>query len=144
MLSKIFGFLKKPKDRQKTEGNSPKFQQKINNLVNAVGSLFLRAQDEILLIREKSKNLRETNFKLGLMHLEKGNLPEAIFRFRFIKKFWPDLYDAYYQLAYCLVIKKRYAEAKQILEELFMKNPNYDQKARDLLAQVDSFILQQK
>lgn len=144
MLSKIFGFLKKPKNPPKTEEAAPKFQQKIDQLVAGVGSLFSRVQDELMLVKEKSKNLRETNLKLGLMHLEKGNLSDAIFRFRFIKKFWPDLYDAYYQLAYCLVLKKRYVEAKQILSELFMKNPNYDQKARDLLTQVDSLVLQQK
>lgn len=136
-IKKIFG--RKPKEKEPKE---PKISigQKIQNKASGALDFFKRKTEEIQNefgnIRSKMSNLLETNYNLGLKHLEKGNISDAIFRFRFIKKFWPECYDAHYQLAYALVLNKRPYEAKKILLTLLAKKPNYDIKAQELLDQI--------
>jgi outer membrane protein assembly factor BamD (BamD/ComL family) len=91
---------------------------------------------ELELIKEKSKNLLEANYQLGLRHLEKGNLSDAIFRFRIIKKFWPNHYDAYLQLANCYILTKKYYRAKAVIADLIKLNPTYENKAQELLNKI--------
>jgi tetratricopeptide (TPR) repeat protein len=112
---------------------SEKFQQFLNESFSSI-------KNEILAAKEKMKDLHQANFDLGNRHLENGNLSEAIFRFRFIKKFWPDDYDAYYQLAYCLILKEKPKKARRVLEELLEKNPNYDPVAQELLDRLNGVI----
>lgn len=135
-LKKFLGFSKK-EDPKNSEGSNNDISKTLRNKSEKF-SIFLansfdRVKDEIFSIREKCQNLRETNFDLGMLHLENGNIPEAIFRFRIIKKFWPDFYDAYFQLAYSLAVNDKVAEAKKVLEELLSKDPNYDPIAQELL-----------
>ncbi len=87
---------------------------------------------EFEIIKEKSKNLLESNYQLGLMHQDKGNLSDAIFRFRFIKKFWPHHYDSYIQLANCYISKKRFNRALQVLDELLIANSTYENQVQEL------------
>ena len=111
-----------------------KSEDKDNNLsIENKVSIAQKIQD----VKTKVSNLLETNYNLGLKHLEKGNISDAIFRFRFIKKFWPEHFDAYYQLAYSLTLNKRPFEAKKILTELLVKKPDYDPKAQDLLDKIN-------
>ena len=91
---------------------------------------------ESKLIKLKSKNLEETNFKLGRMHIEKGNIKEASFRFFLITKFYPNNYDAKYELSYCYALRKKYAKSQKILEIILKKYPNYSKKALGLLENV--------
>jgi len=110
-----------------------KIQQKAQGFIKFIQDRIEESKSEFGDIKSKMSNLLETNYQLGLRHLAKGNISDAIFRFRFIKKFWPNCFDAYYQLAYCLVLNKRVFEAKKILKELLEKDPNYDPKAKALL-----------
>lgn len=98
---------------------------------------------EFFSIKEKCADLRTTNYDLGLKHLTNGKIPEAIFRFRFIKKFWPTYYDAYFQLAYCLALKGKNDEAKKVLTELLQLEPNYNPKAQALLDNINIKLEQQ-
>lgn len=95
-------------------------------------------RDEYHLIRSKMKNLRETNYKLGLQHMKDGHLIDATFRFRMIRKFWPDLLDAHYQLAYCLLLKKKPEKAKEVLQNLVKNHPDCDPKAHELLSRIEN------
>ena len=70
-------------------------------------------------------------------HLEKGNLSDAHFRFFIMTKFWPQFYEAYYQLAYVLILKERPLRAKKVLEDLISKNPEIDPKFHELLEQIN-------
>lgn len=140
------GFLKKiifGKSKQEPntgERIATKIKEKSQKVFGAVNEKFNQAVDEIFLIRKKFGNLLETNYQLGLTHLEKGNLSDAIFRFRFIKKFWPEHYQSYHQLAYCLLLDDNPQEAEDILVELMNKNPNCDQLTQDLLVRVRQAI----
>lgn len=108
-------------------------KSKSQNFLNFLNQKIQQVKDEITIIRVKCKNLLDTNYKLGMKHLEKGNINEAIFRFRFINKFWPEHLESYYQLAYCFILKERFKEAKVLLEKLVNKNPTYEKDARELL-----------
>ncbi len=110
---------------------------KIDNLAEFGKNKFVELKNEYEITKYKLQNLLQTNHQLGLKHLEQGNMSSAIFRFRFIKFFWPEFYEAYYQLAYCLIIKKRYFEAKKILAELTQKNPDYQEKAQQLINSIN-------
>lgn len=130
---------KNTKTDQKTESSlKDKLRDKSKDLTNALQKSIDLAKAEFSLIREKIRNLRETNYNLGVKHLESGNLTDAVIRFKIITKAWPDFYDAYYQLAYCLTLKNKNAQAKDIIEELLQKNPNYDPKAKDLLNHIEN------
>lgn len=114
-----------------------KIQKKAEGFADFIKSRIQETRDEFGDVRAKMSNLLETNYNLGLKHLEKGNISDAIFRFRFVKKFWPKCFDAYYQLAYALTINKRPFEARKILTELLKKKPDYNIKAQELLDKIN-------
>ena len=105
------------------------FEEKVN---------FVKA--EYQLIRKKLENLQDTNYQQGLRYLDRGHVRDAIWRFRIVIKFWPDHLDAYYQLAYALVLNNKLIQAKKVLEDFLAHNPNYDQKAYDLLERVNKSL----
>lgn len=119
-------------------------KQKSQSVFDFIVSRFGVIEKEINSIKGKSKNLLETNYNLGLKHLEKGNLSDAIFRFKFIKKFWPHHLDAHYQLAYCYFLKKNFPQSQQLLKELVALDPSYQQKAEELLSKFRDFELNNK
>ena len=114
-----------------------KFFAKVNGFFDFLGNKFENVVREFGEIREKAKDLSTTNYKLGLKHLEKGNLSEAVFRFKMVKKFWPENYEAYYQLAYALVLSKKMIEARKVIDELLAKDRSYEPKVLALLNSVD-------
>jgi TolA-binding protein len=131
MLKKIISKLfSKNKSQDEVVDNIT--ESKTKRVLGFVNNKLEEAKNELFTMKGKMGNLLETNYQLGLRHIERGNISDAIFRFRFIKKFWPNCYDAYYQLAYCLCLKNRVSEAKKILNELLVKNPDHN-KAKDLL-----------
>ncbi len=139
ILKKLVGKSdKKPKEKPKSEKLAENLRKKSEELTRFLGDKMELVQEEYFSIREKTKNLRQTNYDLGMKHLENGHIDEAIIRFKIICKFWPDVVDAQYQLAYCLVLKEKFKEAKKVLDQLLSKNPDYNQKAHDLLGQINS------
>ncbi len=142
MISKILKkFFSKSEEKESAGGKfALKLREKSAAFIDFFGKKAEFIKDEFFIIKSKCKNLRQTNYLLGLKHIENGHLTDAIFRFRFIKKFWPDLFDAYYQLAYCLALDNQPQKAREVLQELLAKNPNYDQKARDLLERIDKIL----
>jgi thioredoxin-like negative regulator of GroEL len=74
----------------------------------------------------------------NMKHLERGNLSEAIFRFKMVKKFWPENYEAYYQLAYCLIMDEQTEKAQEVIDELLLKNPASQEKITNLLMAIEA------
>lgn len=144
MLKFIKNFFQKSKDSEK-ESVSGKIaediKEKTDKLIDFVTGGIENLKTEFDEIKSKYDNLLETNYDLGLKHLENGKIPEAIFRFRFIKRIWPDSYRSYYYLAYALTLKggkKSFLEAKEILETLLEKSPSSISKAQDLLQEINN------
>ncbi len=134
-------FLLKKSNNEQEESNKKNLaialREKSQEFSNGIGEKINLVKTEFSSMKEKYDNLLETNYNLGLRHIENGNLTEAIFRFRFIKKFWPTHYDSYYQLSYCLVLNRKSGEAKKILEELILKDPHH-QQGKELLDLINS------
>lgn len=136
LIKKFLGKSDKDSKPSGVASFAASIKDRSNRFLGFLGQKYEDAFGEFLSIREKMNNLQETNYKLGLKHIEKGNIGEAIFRFRFMKKFWPNYFDAYYQLAYCFVLDGRGYRAKRVLEELLVKKPDYDPRAKELLDQI--------
>jgi len=136
----MFKFVKKlilGKNEGASSDFSNKLQEKSKNFLNVAQNKIEEAKDEFFVIKEKMSNLLETNHKLGLKHLERGNISEAIFRFKFIRMFWPHFYEAQYQLAYALCLGNRPFQAKKVLNELIAKDPQIAPRAQELLASIE-------
>lgn len=135
----MFGLIKKVfiKKSKKKEDNPDSWKNKFTRLYSHIKNNLSEFFSDLLLMREKMKNLRQTNVDLGKKHIEKGNISDAIFRFKFTKFFWPDCYESYYYLAYCYALKKKNKQAEIILRELIVKEPR-SQKAKELLMKVTS------
>jgi len=78
--------------KSENEKKSDKIASKIKNNVKSFSGFLSEKTDlavkEYASIKEKSKNLVETNYKLGISHLEKGNLNDARLRFFIMTKFF--------------------------------------------------------
>ena len=138
LINKAFG--KKSEKENNSEKIASKIQQNIKNFSGFISERADLAVKEFASIKEKSKNLVETNYKLGISHLENGNLSDASFRFFLMTKFWPKFYEAHYQLAYVLILRNKPFKAKKLLEDLIAKNPEIDNKFQELLDQINSNI----
>lgn len=121
----------------KEGGIGSKLHHKIDTISDFISKKTKDAIDEYGVIREKLKDLCQTNYNLGVRHLENGNISEAVFRFKIVKKFWPHYYDAYYQLAYALILSDKVDQARNIINQLVEKDPSYQDKALELLAAID-------
>lgn len=86
--------------------------------------------------KKKFHNLYQTNYDTGMYHLSHGNLWDAAFRFKIIKRFWPNKLEAQYMYAYCLVLQNLNFDAKKLLNEILEKDPNY-LEAKDLLEKIE-------
>jgi tetratricopeptide (TPR) repeat protein len=144
IIKKAFFKEKTSPDSSRHSGQNQSPKEQFSNKINKISEFFTgkynEAVNEAKTIKGKLGNLSEVNYKLGLKHLENGNLSDAIFRFRFINKMWPENQDAYYYLAYCLYLKKQNYKSRLKLEELLKINPNYDSKAKELLEKINQDI----
>ena len=100
-------------------------------------NIFDKSKNFIKSSREKFQNLYQTNYNTGMYHLEHGNLWDATFRFKIIKRFWPNELEAQYKYAYCLVLQEMNGDAETLLKEILEKDPNYEE-ARNLLQKIEN------
>ncbi len=136
-IKKITG-LQKANNQEPTEDQDHKvapvqsLEHKIDKVSHFMDNFFAYVVMEYQTIINKSQNLSKTNYELGIKHLEQGNLKEAIFRFKITKKFWPENYDAYYELIYCLIMEEDLEEAQKVIDELLEKRPDYKERIDQL------------
>lgn len=135
LVRKITG-KEKPQKPKRAETLAKNFRQKSSDFIDFTSNKLDELIDEFGVIKEKSKDLEKTNFNLGRIHLQKGDVKEASFRFWLMTKFYPKNLDAKYELAYCLALREKYKKSQKILELILNKEPNYSQKAVGLLDHV--------
>jgi len=75
--------------------------------------------------KHKLSNLVETNYQLGVFHLNAHNMNDAEFRFRIVLYFEPTHYNALYGLAKCLLAKKKIESAKKKLQRALELKENF-------------------
>ncbi len=137
-IKKIIGFDAKPENPLAERDSKENIVNKIQQVPDFVSKKFDEAVTEYSVIREKMKDLSKTNYDLGMKHLENGRVSEAIFRFKMLKKFYPEYYEAYYQLAYCLILVEKFDKAEEVIAELLQKNPDYENKVMTLISSIDN------
>ena len=86
--------------------------------------------------RMKFGNLYQTNYNTGMYHFNHGNLWDATFRFKIIKKFWPNELEGQYMYAYCLILQGLNNDAEKVLTEILKKDSSYIE-AEELLEKID-------
>ncbi len=104
--------------------------KKIKNFFNPVLSFKLsnakswldKLRSKINEIKIKSQNLPKTNYNLGVHHFNAGNLNDAIFRFKLLKKFGISYPDLDYLLGRCYFEKFKYEKAKPYLKHYMEGN----------------------
>ena len=68
-----------------------------------------RVKNEFATLREKLRNVADSNMKLGIYHLRSGNYRDAIFRFKLVEKYLdPNNKLAYYWLGWVYFLKQDY------------------------------------
>ena len=149
LIKYMFGFKNIKKfiigsDENKENNIKSRLHHKIDTTFNFASNKINDAITECGVIREKLKDLCETNYNLGIKHLENGHISEAVFRFKIVKKFWPHYHDAYYQLAYALILADKVDQAQSVIAQLIEKYPSYQDRASELLASIDKIKEQQQ
>jgi len=115
-----------------------------SGMSNFFQNLIAKAKEEFEIIKEKSKNLLQTNFELGLKHLSEGNLSDARLRFAIMIRFWPKFSESYYQKAYIELLQNQPLKALKTLEKFFrLKTDNIDPKFFELKLQIEDLIKNQ-
>lgn len=107
-----------------------------SGVVKNILKFFAEKIAEIKVIKKKLGNLEKTNFDLGLKRMTENHIGEAIFRFKIVKKFWPNNKEAYLKLIECFVIKGNKQKAKKIAEELLLIDSKYRSKINQIIKNV--------
>ena len=98
---------------------------------NKTQFLVNKCKDFIKETRIKLNDLSKTNFDLGIHHLNKGNLNDAILRFKLVKRFGHQYDDLDYFLGRCYLEKLKYSKAKILFENYIIKNnPKFSEEAK--------------
>jgi len=84
-----------------------------SNVLHKMRSLLKKTINLIKKNQSKVINLEKTNFDLGLYHLRKRNINDAILRFYITSLFNNKNANAYYYLAKCYYLKKNLLKAKK-------------------------------
>ncbi|MFZ9469544.1 MAG: hypothetical protein ACO26G_00620 [Rickettsiales bacterium] len=115
-----------------------------NGITQLFQNILVKIKEEFEIIKEKSKNLLQTNLELGLKHLSEGNLSDARFRFAIMIRFWPKFSESYYQKAYIELLQNQPLKALKTLEKFFrLKTDNIDPKFFELKLQIEDLIKNQ-
>lgn len=107
----------------------------IAKLTNNLKKLYKYLVDEFILSLNKLKNLTKTNFNLGLYHLNKNNLNDAILRFNLVNWLTPNYAESHYYLACSYYLKKEYKKSKKHFLKTLELEPNHE-KAKYRLNQL--------
>jgi tetratricopeptide (TPR) repeat protein len=95
---------------------------------------------DLSLMHQKSKNLLNTNFELGIFHLNKGNIKEAHFRFFLMSKIWPKFELGLYYYAYVLTLQKKYQKAQIVINKIFLLNHNPNSETLELNNKIAQYL----
>jgi hypothetical protein len=116
------------------------FKKSVDKASDGASKCIKSATDNFSQMREKSKNLLQTNLDLGLKHLNAGNISEAHFRFFIVTKLWPKCEDGLYYYANTLFLKQNYAKASFVIAKIFQLNSQPNQQVIDLQAKIKSYL----
>ena len=129
---------------QENIGIKDKISNSMQKISQEVSASVKTTISDLSLMHQKSKNLLQTNFELGLHHLNNGNIKEAHFRFFLICKFWPKFESGLYYYAYILTLKQKYQKAQSVIEKIFLLNNNPNKEVFELKNNIDHYLQNNK
>ena len=90
----------------------------IIDIPNFIKNKILEFKNYISDCKYKFSHIAETNYQLGIDHLYRGNLNDALLRFKLVDKFFnPNNSKVYYQLGLVYFLKNNYRQAIEYLEK---------------------------
>lgn len=92
------------------------------NIRNYIANIIEQVKDA----KRKLNNLSETNYNLGIFHINKSNMADAKMRFIFAIKLKPDLTLAHYHLARCHLFNLDFEKARSEFAIALSLNPNLE------------------
>lgn len=108
--------------------NIRRFKEKLSialddkTIVEAITSYIKNIPLNFKVIVKKLKDLRETNYWLGKLHYENGNLPDAIFRFKLLKYFYPNMLELNYLIGRCYIERNQFKKASIFINSYLKSN----------------------
>ena len=85
----------------------------IISIPNKIRELCIDLIKQCYTVIGKLKDLSQTNYNLGIFHIDKGNINDAKMRFRFTIKLNPEIALSHYHLARCHIFDLEFDKAKQ-------------------------------
>jgi tetratricopeptide (TPR) repeat protein len=129
-------FIKKIKNILGFRSNNQKtVNQSVGNILKFFSKSINKFIIDLKLMSRRSKNLADSNFKLGNKYYRKGNYSEASFRFWILIKFFPEHTEGHFMLAQSLLAQNKFQRAEKVLETLVRKKPAFKDRAIELLHQ---------
>jgi predicted TPR repeat methyltransferase len=88
-----------------------------------IKDIYKNMLSDIKALIPKIKDISATNYKLGVYHIEKGNISDAKFRFLMLTKLKPEMAMAHYHLARCYLFDLVFDKAKEEFEVALSLDP---------------------
>ena len=123
-IKKFLGYRNNDNSNLKSKGG---------NIAKSISKSIDKFAIDLRLMAKKSKNLSDSNFKLGKKYYRRKNYSEAAFRFYILIKFWPEHIEGHFMLAKCLLAQGKFKKAEIILNKLVRRKPALKDRAMDLL-----------
>lgn len=97
-----------------------------------ISDWFKGMKGEFRLLGPKLRDLKKTNFDLGVYHYNNGHVKDSAFRFNFLRIFFSDIPDeVYYYLGRSYFEQGSLKKAKSFLEQYLNKNTkNFEEEAK--------------
>jgi len=135
----------KKKDAIMQENITPKTNMGWLANINAkLQSLATAIKAEFNIYTTKLKNLKETNYELGVFHYNNGSVHDTIFRFKLVLLIWPDIVKANYFIGRSYVeLSKLKKAASYIQKYLESGDQQYREEAKfcyDIINNRPTFI----
>lgn len=92
---------------------------------------------------EKFENFEKTNYDLGLYHLQKGNLGDALIRFKIVN-LMQNSFENQFQLIRTYILKKEFKTAKILLDKLNIEKNNFSENDEKKLKNIQEIVYNQK
>ncbi len=102
-----------------------KLEQAIIKLPQKIKELYHDTLNHIAEAKEKMKDIGQTNYNLGLFHINQGNLKDAKFRLFITIKMNKNVALCHYHLARCYIYESKIKEAIAELEKSVILEPNF-------------------
>lgn len=91
-------------------------EEVIVKLPKKIKELYSEIKDEVKDFLPKIKDIATTNYKLGIYHIENGNMRDAKLRFMLLTKLKPEMAMPHYHLGRCHLFNLDFDKAKQEFE----------------------------